>query len=104
MNSSPEGLVGRRGGLGVGLGKVSGSPLPGDRGAAAIMEQEGPSSMHSWDSERIRAALAVLALPYVAQAEGMAYNYRESKSSLQKHFYQGSARKTDYSGILNRGS
>lgn len=97
MNSSPEGLVGRRGGLGVGLGKVSGSPLPGDRGAAAIMEQEGPSSMHSWDSERIRAALAVL-------AEGMAYNYRESKSSLQKHFYQGSARKTDYSGILNRGS
>lgn len=99
--------MGRRGGLGVGLGKVSGSPLPGGRGAAAIMEQEGSRSRHSWGPGRIRAAPdhpAVLALPYIAQAEGMAYNDRASTSSLQKHFCQGSARKTDYSDILNRGS
>lgn len=95
-----------RAGLGVDLGKVSGSPFPAGPGAIVILALESPNYRHFLVSDRVQAAPdwpAVPALPCIAQAERKTYNHRKSKSSLQKHF-QDPTRKTDYSGILNRGN
>lgn len=97
---------GGRADFGADLGKVSGFPLPGGPGAIVILELEHANSGHSWESDRAHATPdcpAVPALPCIAQAERKIYNQRTFKSSLQKHF-RGSARKTDYSDILDRGN
>lgn len=92
--------------FGVDLGKVSGSPFPGGPGATVILALESPNYRHFWESDRVQAASdcpAVSALSCIAQAERKTDNHRKSKPSLQKHF-QDPTRKTDYSGILNRGN
>lgn len=74
-----------RAGLGVGLGKASGSPFPGGPGAIVILDLEGPNYRHFWESDRVHAAPdcpAVPALSCIAQAERKTDNHRKSKSSL----------------------
>lgn len=104
VNSSPEGLVGRRGWpwgrLGEGQRLSPGfqvqalepSTLSGSRGPQL------QALLGLWQICAVPDCPAVPVLTCVAQAERMAHSQRKSTSSRQKHFRRRPTRKTEYSG------